>query len=426
MLPNWYNKIIFSKLPHVCYGKLNQRSEHRWFYILQFDSIHPFSVFQLEFLESAAGTCTFGGTYVLALELVSSRYRVIAVTLIGLAHPIGEIFFGFLASYCHDFRMLLRIFYAPGLFLFIYFWLVPESIRWLLVTGRVDKAIKILKQIARVNQKHLSTKSIDMLTLKYTDVNTVATSKNSIDSGKNTHHNHSVFYSFGTVFKSKTLALRLCVCCYQWASCCFCYYGLNLSSTLIPGADRYVGFLFVVAAEIPGILLQIPLLKRFKRRILLFSTLSIAAISIVVTALVPEQHSAIVLIFFMIGKASMTLAFAILYAYSAEMWPTNLRNSIMNTCSMVGRVGSMVSPLTVFLVRFSKIQKFYFTNIEWLTPSSFYYKLFREMDRYRHSYLLVQQSLQLFSFSSIPKHIQKNYQIQSMKRNFYERKNEKI
>lgn len=270
--------------------------------------------------------------------------------MIGLAHPVGEIIFGFLASYCHDFRLLLRIFYTPGLFLFVYFWLVPESIRWLLVTGRVDRAIKILKRIARVNKKHLSNKSIDILTSKYTDVNAVSGAKNSTNSGKSTHHKHSIFRSFGTVLKSRTLALRLLICCYQWAACCFCYYGLNLSSTLIPGANRYVGFLFVVSAEIPGILLQIPLL-RFKRRILLFTTLFIAAISIVATSVVPERHSAVVLIFFIIGKAAITLGFALVYVVTSEMWPTNLRTSIMNTCSMIGRVGSMISPLTVFLVR---------------------------------------------------------------------------
>lgn len=286
----------------------------------------------------------------LGIEMVSSRYRVIAITLIGLSHPIGEIIFGFLASYYHDFRLLLRIFYIPGLFLFIYFWLIPESIRWLLATGHVDRAIKILKRIARVNKKHLSNKSIDLVISKYSVVVNRVNAKNSINSGKNTHRTQSVFRSFCTIFKSRTLVLRFFVCCYQWMTCCFCYYGLNLSSTLIPGADRYVGFIFVVAAEIPGILMQLPLLKRFKRRILLFSTLSIAAISIVATALVPVQHSTVVLVFYMIGKASVTLAFALMYCFTAEMWPTNLRTSIMNTCSMVGRVGSMISPLIVILV----------------------------------------------------------------------------
>lgn len=113
---------------------------------------------------------------------------------------------------------------------------------------------------------------------------------------------------------------------------------------------RYVGFMFVVIAEVPGILMQLPLLKRFKRRVLLSTTLSLAAISILATSLVPERHSTVILIFYMIGKASMTLAFCVLYIFTAEMWPTNLRTSIMNSCSMVGRIGSMVSPLVVILV----------------------------------------------------------------------------
>lgn len=343
-----------------------------------------------------------------------------AITLIGLAHPVGEIIFGFLASYCHDFRLLLRIFYTPGLFLFVYFWLVPESIRWLLVTGRVDRAIKILKRIARVNKKHLSSKSIDMLTSKYTDVNAVSAAKNSINSGKSTHHKHSIFRSFGTVLKSKTLALRLLICCYQWAACCFCYYGLNLSSTLIPGADRYVGFLFVVSAEIPGILLQIPLLKRFKRRILLFSTLFIAATCIVATSLVPEQHSAVVLIFFIVGKAAITLAFALVYVVTSEMWPTNLRTSIMNTCSMIGRVGSMISPLTVFLVRFSSSAN------DWWHSHHFSCTSFRVLDYCRHFYSLDLRSLQLYLSSSIQRRIQRSYLIQSKKQSFYELQIERI
>lgn len=276
--------------------------------------------------------------------MVSSRYRVIAITLIGLSHPIGEILFGLLASYCHDFRMLLRIFYLPGLFLVLYFWIVPESIRWLLVTGRVDRAIEIMKRIARINKKHLSNKSIDLLTTQYSGA------ENQINAVKSGRSTPSVFGSFCTVFKSRTLLLRLLVCCYQWLACCFTYYGLNLSSTLIPGADRYVGFIFVVAAEIPGILLQLPLLKRLKRRSLLFSTLSLAAVSIVASSLVSERHAIVVLIFYMIGKASVTLAFALMYIFTAEMWPTNIRTTIMNTCSMAGRVGSMISPLIVLLV----------------------------------------------------------------------------
>lgn len=68
---------------------------------------------------------------------------------------------GVAAMYVHDFRILMRIFYIPGLFVFAYFWLVPESTRWLLATGRTDRAIETLKRIARFNRRELSEKTIE-------------------------------------------------------------------------------------------------------------------------------------------------------------------------------------------------------------------------------------------------------------------------
>lgn len=284
----------------------------------------------------------------LAIEMVSSRHRVLASTIISLSHPVGEIIFGFVVMYIHDFRLFIRLFYTPGVFLFVYYWILPESVRWLLVTGRIERAIKILKRIARVNGRELSQKSIEMLQLKYATELLLKTAQTDSERSVN---QRSVFQSFCMIFKSKKLSTRLFVCCFQWITCCFCYYGLNLTSTLIPGANRYVGFIFVVTAEIPSVLISLPLLNRVKRRTLLFATYFLAAISIVATALVPEVHSTIILIFFMIGKASMTFAFTLIYIFTAEQWPTNIRSTIMNTCSMIGRTGSMVAPLAVILVR---------------------------------------------------------------------------
>lgn len=87
----------------------------------------------MEFLESSAGTCTYAGTYVLAIEWASTKYRVLGTTLITLSYPLGEMLLGLIAMYIHDFRMLIRVLYTPGLVVIAYLWLAPESIRWLLV-----------------------------------------------------------------------------------------------------------------------------------------------------------------------------------------------------------------------------------------------------------------------------------------------------
>lgn len=125
--------------------------------------------------------------------------------------------------YIHNFRYLLRVLYAPGLLVFIYFWLVPESIRLLLITGRVDRAIKVLKRIAKVNGKTLSEKSIEMLRLQYSQSKVRKNAaRNTASDMPNGNKNPAIFQQIKLVFRSRKLALRLLNCGYQWVTCCFC------------------------------------------------------------------------------------------------------------------------------------------------------------------------------------------------------------
>lgn len=103
-------------------------------------------------------------------------------------------------------------------------------------------------------------------------------------------------------------------------------------------------------SEIPGNLLAQLLLNRMKRRILLFVAFILAALSIIATQFIPKEYSWLVLLCFVIGKGSITIAFTTLSLYTAEQWPTSIRNTIMNTCSMIGRTGSMLAPFAAILV----------------------------------------------------------------------------
>lgn len=49
---------------------------------------------------------------------------------------------------------------------------------------------------------------------------------------------------------------------------------------------------------------------------------------------------------FVIGKMLITIAFSCLYIYTIEVFPTNLRHRLFSICSVVGRIGSILAPLT--------------------------------------------------------------------------------
>lgn len=298
---------------------------------------------QLEFLENLATTFAFTGLFVFLIELMNAKYHVLMSTMSFTFYPFGGMVLGFVGYYVHDFRILMRIFYIPGLFLFVYIWLVPESVRWLLATGRTDRAIHTLKRIAKFNGRELSEETINAIKLKY--------KQQSIELNEIAMETPSMFQLIWMVAKSKKLCIRFLLCCFQWITCCFCYYGLTQSAIQIPNTNHYVSFIISLAIEIPCVILSQPLLSRMKRRTLMGGSFILVAISIFATPFIPETYPWAMLLCALVSKASITIAFAVIYLWTVESWHTNVRNTITNTCSMIGRIGSMVAPFVVLLVR---------------------------------------------------------------------------
>lgn len=94
---------------------------------------------QFEFLEAGAFTFCFTGIYVFAIESLSKKYRVLGNTIMAIAYAVGEMTFGFAAMYIHDYRALVRLFCVPGLLIFLYLWIIPESVRWYVLIDRIRR-----------------------------------------------------------------------------------------------------------------------------------------------------------------------------------------------------------------------------------------------------------------------------------------------
>lgn len=68
----------------------------------------------------------------------------------------------------------------------------------------------------------------------------------------------------------------------------------------------------------------------------------------VLAGLVPVQ-----LALYLVGKLAITASFTVLYVFTAELFPTNARHSMIGVCSTIGRMGSALAPQTPLLVSFS-------------------------------------------------------------------------
>lgn len=54
---------------------------------------------------------------------------------------------------------------------------------------------------------------------------------------------------------------------------------------------------------------------------------------------------------FVIGKMLITISFSCLYIFTIEVFPTNLRHRFFSVCSVAGRIGSILTPLTPILAQ---------------------------------------------------------------------------
>lgn len=103
-------------------------------------------------------------------------------------------------------------------------------------------------------------------------------------------------------------------------------------------------------AEIPAAVITYFLLKSVGRRTAISINYVIAGVLLFTSTFVPTHYTFLIRVCFSIGMMSVSSSLAILYVFTAEIWPTAQRNTLMNICSMIGRIGSMLAPLTILLV----------------------------------------------------------------------------
>lgn len=299
-----------------------------------------------EFVESSIVAGTYAIAFVLAMEMLGPSKRVLGGTLIACSYTIGEVLLGFIAMYTLDFRLLLRVIYCPMLLVLSYFWLIPESVRWLWVNGKSEEAVDIVLKAASANNVKLSEKTLEVIN---SSLDTANDTDCSVDSQSSEKKNE-----IKKVLRSRILLLRLVNCFLVWMTCAFVYYGLSLNAVTLAG-NKFLNFMLVCAAEIPGFFVTNLLSNRIGRKWTLSSSLIVCGLSCIGSQYIPAESSVMArLSLFFLGKAAITVSFTALYVLTSEMFPTSLRNSLVLICSTVGRIGSMSAPQTPLLVRIRK------------------------------------------------------------------------
>ncbi|GBP74445.1 Organic cation transporter protein [Eumeta japonica] len=221
-----------------------------------------------QFVEAALGAGGFSSAYILATELVGPKYRVAAGATMSSFFALGQVLLGWIARAVPAWRTLTLVLYAPQLITLAYFWIIGESIRWLLSKGRYDHAADMLRTAATANGKRLSDEAAAKLR--------AAGERERFEAEKRKAELARAPWLPVLVLRSRPVLLRCAVSPFWWISMTFIYYGLSINSVDIAG-DSYYNFMAVSAIEVPGYWTAVLLLDRIGRRPVLMVALWVCA-----------------------------------------------------------------------------------------------------------------------------------------------------
>lgn len=272
--------------------------------------------------------------FVLSMELVGASKRT----------PCGITFQGFFAGgamlvafwgFLIRDRVVLQVVYGlHGLMLVGHWWLIDESPRWLWSQGRVTEAVNIVEKAVLLN----GGEAID--------------AAHYVSKGKSQERTREVVaYGIADLFKTPNMRAKMLNCCLNWFANSLCYYGLSLNTGRLPG-DPFLILFLVGLVEVPSYFVTIALMDRTGRRSLISAMMVLGGLATLAVAFIPQTTftgniSALVVV--MIGKFMIAGSFAIIYNYTAELFPTPVRNTALGVGSMCARLAGALTPLITLL-----------------------------------------------------------------------------
>jgi OCT family organic cation transporter-like MFS transporter 4/5 len=141
---------------------------------------------------------------------------------------------------------------------------------------------------------------------------------------------------------------------FSWLAVAMVYHGLSFNTKNL-GGDRYLSSFVSGFVEVPAVVVIIPALATIGRVKCYCGTfisggICCGLVVILSFALEKGSHVWAPVTVAMIGKFLISMSFAIAYLYTAELFPTSVRNVAVGAASTFARVGSMSAPYIVDLL----------------------------------------------------------------------------
>lgn len=251
--------------------------------------------------------------FVLSLEVVGGVWRTVAG--VSYLFPVS-LSYAAIAAIAYfiqgNWRVLQLAVSLPGiLFLLMLWWPITESPRWLLAVGKKKQYYEVLNAAAKFNKRTFVQEVEEKKPVaNNSTVQEIEETAGIMDLFRTSH------------MRKNTLCLFVI-----WFSVYLVYYGLVLNIGNF-GGDLYINSALSGLVEIPALAASVLFLVKMGRRWPLCLTLAIGGIACLATLTISSTASYqwVATALAMLGKFSISSSNAVMPVFTAELYPTVIRN----------------------------------------------------------------------------------------------------
>jgi len=272
-------------------------------------------------------------SFVWATEFLDTSSRNVMSWLPNIAFSIGQLLTSPLAYYIPQWRPFMLATNVVAMTGLLFWCALAESPRWLAVAGRVDEACSVLGAMAKTNGRAPPPPP-----------------PSKCEEGGDALVPEPPESSFFADICDRRLRFRFLVLCFNWFSISLAFYGVSMSSPNLP-LDIYMANVLSALTPIP-FYAAAPILISATwcgRRGAIVGSFIAGGVCLLLSA-VMEDETASVAVYFA-GNGALSLAFAVLYMWTSELYPTTIRARSMSINSVCARFGAICSPFVVDIGR---------------------------------------------------------------------------
>ncbi|XP_072301574.1 solute carrier family 22 member 4-like [Eucyclogobius newberryi] len=281
----------------------------------------------LMFFVGVGQSANYLSAFVLGMEVFSGDVQTVFSSVgVCLGFSTGYMLLPLFAYFIRQWRFLVLATALPGAIFIPLWWLVPESPRWLLSQGRVKEAEAIVRKAADMNK-------VEAPSVIF---------KNTAAEINTTKKNHKQFTAID-LFMNREIGVISFVLAPIWFSLALCYYGLSLNTSKLSG-DPFITCFISAAVEVPAYIFSWVALKFLHRRPAIISFLLLGGVALFIIQAIPQSLPSLSLALEIFGKFCCAANLALAFPFTAEMYPTFIRNMATGTFFTISKIGSTFAP----------------------------------------------------------------------------------